>query len=80
LESLPLLQRYPFLVQQENRLRQKVLIEFICRLRRTRGAKLGHKDLASALDPCSNGLKDLDKIRQFVSSAGVKLTQLECNQ
>lgn len=80
LQDLPIGQRYGFLRDQENGLRRDVLIEFIARLRLSKGRKIGHKELAVALDPCNNGETDFARIRQFVSSCDVQLTKLECNQ
>lgn len=80
LESLPLEERYAFLLGQEKGLRAEVLIEFIRRLRRTSPCKVDHKALAVELHPCDGGVSDFDKIRQFVSSCNVKLTSLEFNQ
>lgn len=79
LESLPIEKRYAFLVDQGEELRAAILAEFICRLRSSTGKRIQHKTLAAALDPLSNGEKDLAKIRQFVCSC-VQLTQLKCNQ
>jgi len=80
LEGTPLVRRYQSLMGHERNLRTAILTEFICRLRKRTGKKVGHKQLAAELDTLVNGVTDYDKIRQFVSSCGVRLTELECNQ
>lgn len=76
LAALPPTQRYEFAKGQGDQLRKPILIEFIRRLRRNRGVRISHKILADELDPKGN----LDKIRQFLSSCGVQLSQLDFNQ
>lgn len=80
LEALPLEQRYAFVLEQGTAFRAGVLIEFICRLRQRKGRKIRGKELATALDPCDGGERDFAKIRQLLSSCGISLSRLECNQ
>lgn len=80
IDALPVIDRYGFLCgQTDGDLRSAVLTEVVRRLRNRHGKKVAHKDLAAYLDPLENGLKDLDRIRQFVNGS-IKLTQLEFNQ
>lgn len=79
LVSLPVDERYPFLLDQGQQFQIQILTEFVCRLQRKTGKKITHKFLAAELDPLKNGQSDFDKVRQFVCSR-IKLTQLECNQ
>lgn len=79
LEELPLEERYDFLVGLEE-FRRGILIELICRLRQRKGRKIRGKELAAALDPCNGGERDFARIRQFLKSCGVRLSDLECNQ
>lgn len=77
LETKPIAERYDFLKNQRDvNLRREILSEFICRLRRRAGERVTHKILAAELDPLTNGFKDLDKIRQFLSESGVRITRM----
>ncbi len=78
--ALPVKDRYGLLCgQTDGDLRSAVLTEVVRRLRNRLGRKVAHKDIAAFLDPLENGLKDLDRIRQFVNGS-IKLTQLDFNQ
>lgn len=79
LESLPVSQRYAFLLGQGREMQKGILIEVIRRLRSRTGRKVKHRILAAALDPLTNEETDLERIRQFVCGH-VKLTELDCNQ
>ena len=81
LESLPVAARYQYLKSQGDSLRREVLVEFIRRLRNAEGRRIPHKVLAQQLDPLESEVeRGLNRIRQFLHSSGVHLTQLDFNQ
>ena len=80
LESLPISERYPFLISHGGALRREILVELIRRLRKRSGRRIPHKTLAAALDPLDNPERDLNRIRQLLHGSGIRLTQLEVNQ
>ena len=80
MEGLPVAERYDFLRNLGNDLRRGVLIEFIRRLRETEGNRIQHKVLGAALDPLTDPIRDLNRIRQFLHGCGIRLTKLEFNR
>jgi len=80
IDNLPVNARYSFITGNlDGELRSLVLIELVRLLRGRQGMKVKHKPLANYLDVI-NDAKDFERIRQMVVKAGIRLTELECNQ
>lgn len=80
LASLPLNERYGFVLSLRGDLRTNVLKEFILRLHGKSGKRISGKALAAELDPLEDPIHDLERIRQLVYQSGIRLTKLDFNR
>lgn len=81
IDGMPEAGRYGFVINNiDGDLRRLVLLEIVRLLRGRQDTRVRHQQLADYLDPGADPNQGADRIRRMVCDAGVKLTQLDCNQ